>query len=331
MFFSISIPIYNAERYLDRCIESIMNQEEKDFELILVDDGSSDSSEEICSNWLEKYPDQIRFFRNENQGSLLTRRKCLEESRGDYCYIIDADDMLINHKALGEIKKIIIEEKCDLCFFNCCADNSGKKYLNLFFRDREIFTGKKLQILYRQILTTDSFNQLWNKVFSRDLVDWDTDYNNFKYLSNGTDLFQCIPILNKAQKVVYLDRIYYSYTLNNNNSSIIHSFNPMIYKSLKANFFRLEHFSHQWNFAENERTALLKCKYMHIVSSVIYKARLIDNIHDKLKFIKYVGVDPDFHKYYSLNNLSFSRRLIVFLLKKQRFRLLCFLLNLISG
>lgn len=60
MFFSISIPIYNAEKYLDECLKSIMNQSEKDFELILVDDGSVDNSLKICYQWAKRYPQHIR-------------------------------------------------------------------------------------------------------------------------------------------------------------------------------------------------------------------------------------------------------------------------------
>lgn len=64
MFFSISIPVHNAERYLNRCIRSVISQTEGDYELILVDDGLQDSSLDICIHWADKYPDKIRVIKN---------------------------------------------------------------------------------------------------------------------------------------------------------------------------------------------------------------------------------------------------------------------------
>ena len=92
MFFSISVPVYNAEKYLDRCINSILSQTFSDFELILVDDGSTDKSLEICNNWKAKFPDKIKVVHKANSGSLFTRRICLFESAGEYLYVMDADD-----------------------------------------------------------------------------------------------------------------------------------------------------------------------------------------------------------------------------------------------
>ena len=99
MFLSVSIPVYNAEDYIDDCIDSVMNQTMQEFELILVDDGSKDSSRDKCRVWQKKYPDRIRIVEKNNTGSLLTRRRCLEESRGDYIYIMDADDRLCDRNA----------------------------------------------------------------------------------------------------------------------------------------------------------------------------------------------------------------------------------------
>ena len=100
MFLSVSIPVYNASMYLDECISSIMSQTEDDYELILVDDGSKDNSIEICRKWRELYPDTIRVIEKDNSGSLLTRRKCIEESKGEFLYIMDADDYLMDIDAL---------------------------------------------------------------------------------------------------------------------------------------------------------------------------------------------------------------------------------------
>ncbi len=129
MFLSVSIPIYNAEKKINECISSVMEQSDQDFELILVDDGSKDGGASICENWVEKYPEKIRFIQQENTGSLLARRRCLRESKGDYIYIMDADDKLIDKDAFKKVKEFIINHDCDLIIFNCIKDNqTGKQW-----------------------------------------------------------------------------------------------------------------------------------------------------------------------------------------------------------
>ena len=107
MFLSISIPVYNAEKTLDQCIKSIIVQTFRDFELILVDDGSTDNSLQICKKWSLSYPEHIRVIHKENSGSLLTRRRCLQESVSKYLYIMDADDYLVDKDALRYIYEAI--------------------------------------------------------------------------------------------------------------------------------------------------------------------------------------------------------------------------------
>lgn len=114
MFLSVSIPIYNAEKYLEQSIESVLSQSMNDYELILVDDGSKDRSIEICRKWQKKYPQTIRVIEKENTGSLLTRRRCMQESKGDYIYIMDADDYLVDSDMFLKIKNTIDESRADI-------------------------------------------------------------------------------------------------------------------------------------------------------------------------------------------------------------------------
>ena len=91
---SIIIPIYNSEKYLEKCIESVLNQTEQSFELILINDGSKDSSEEIMTKYKNKYPDKIKIFSQENKGIGETRNRGIKESDGKYLFFIDNDDTI---------------------------------------------------------------------------------------------------------------------------------------------------------------------------------------------------------------------------------------------
>jgi glycosyltransferase involved in cell wall biosynthesis len=102
-FFSIIIPLYNKEHYILNALNSVVNQNFTDFEVIIIDDGSTDNSLDIVSNIEDN---RIRIFKQENRGAAFTRNRGIEKSKGEYIALIDADDYWYpNH--LSELKKLI--------------------------------------------------------------------------------------------------------------------------------------------------------------------------------------------------------------------------------
>lgn len=90
---SIITPVYNAERYLERCVKSLLNQSYKDIELILIDDGSTDGSGAVCKRYIEK-DSRVVYVYQENQGAGAARRRGVAEAKGDFIFFIDSDDYL---------------------------------------------------------------------------------------------------------------------------------------------------------------------------------------------------------------------------------------------
>lgn len=88
---SVIIPVYKAEQYLDRCVESVLAQNFTDFELILIDDGSPDNSGKICDDWAKK-DDRVRVIHQENKGASAARNRGIAESTGEYLMFCDSDD-----------------------------------------------------------------------------------------------------------------------------------------------------------------------------------------------------------------------------------------------
>ncbi|HHX68302.1 MAG TPA: glycosyltransferase family 2 protein [Gallicola sp.] len=105
---SIIIPIYNVAEYLPRCIESVLNQDNIDLEVLLINDGSTDSSGEVCEEYV-KNDRRIRVFHQENSGVSAARNKGIEESSGDWLTFVDADDWI----EPNSIKNIINKNKID--------------------------------------------------------------------------------------------------------------------------------------------------------------------------------------------------------------------------
>ena len=105
--FSIIIPIYNVEKYLVQCIESVLNQDYDDYELILVDDGSPDNCGEICDSYLNKNSN-IRVIHKKNGGISDARNTGLKEAKGDYVIFIDSDDYICDNHFLLKLAKVIV-------------------------------------------------------------------------------------------------------------------------------------------------------------------------------------------------------------------------------
>ena len=91
---SIIIPVYNAEKYLKKCIDSVINQNVESKEIILVNDGSIDNSQEIIDEYVAKYPDMIKAIKQENAGQAVARNVGIENASGEFLAFLDSDDYL---------------------------------------------------------------------------------------------------------------------------------------------------------------------------------------------------------------------------------------------
>lgn len=109
---SVIIPVYNVEEYLRECLDSILGQDYDDFEVILVDNNSTDKSYEICEEYARKYPEVVRVYRCEAWGAAAARNFGVEKARGEYIWFIDSDDYIEK----GAIRKLVTmaESLCDV-------------------------------------------------------------------------------------------------------------------------------------------------------------------------------------------------------------------------
>ncbi len=107
---SLVIPTYNCGRYLYDAIDSVIKQEYKDFEVIIVDDGSTDSTKDLVAEWQKKYPRLVRYFYQNNLGPGMARNKGIKEAKGEYIAFLDADDTL-EEKSLG--KRLEVFNRCE--------------------------------------------------------------------------------------------------------------------------------------------------------------------------------------------------------------------------
>ena len=112
MKISIAVPVYNVEKYISKCIESLLSQTQKDIEIILVDDGSTDNSGLICDDYAQK-DKRIRVIHKQNGGLGAARQSGLEVASGDYFCVCDADDW-VEPAMYEELCKKAIETGADI-------------------------------------------------------------------------------------------------------------------------------------------------------------------------------------------------------------------------
>lgn len=125
VYFSIILPVYNVAPYLKRCIHSVLDQSFQDYEMILVDDGSTDESPEICDAYAEAY-EQIRVIHKRNGGLSSARNTGLEEAQGTYVWWVDSDDW-IDPEALNILHRVSCDKLPDVVKFNYYRVEGGQK------------------------------------------------------------------------------------------------------------------------------------------------------------------------------------------------------------
>ena len=139
MFFSVIVPIYKVEKYLTRCIESVLEQSFSDYELILVDDGSPDACPGICDRYAEK-DGRIRVIHKENGGLVSARQAGIRVAAGEYVFNLDGDDALAPG-ALASAHEIIMETGAD--FRTYAAKTESRMPLLTIWQMRVFMSGRK--------------------------------------------------------------------------------------------------------------------------------------------------------------------------------------------
>lgn len=303
MLFSICIPVYNTSKYLDECLQSVLCQTETDYEIVLVNDGSTDASPQMCDRYAAQYPN-IRVIHKENEGLMMTRRRGFREARGDYFICLDSDDYLRSAYALERIRNMIEAEKCDLVVYDYIVGKENPKdnrTITLFDHpDGYIFDESNKWELYEKLLIGKWFNQIWIKAASRKIVDVDVDYSQWKPdICRGEDMFQSYPMLTNATRIGYIKEpfVHYRWT----PGSISNNPKLKYYYAYRAIYRREDEYLPLWNLgAETDKKAKLR-RIPQILSVLIigyHASKKAGQLAQWKEFIAMVSEDPFFRSLY---------------------------------
>lgn len=208
--FSILVPVYNTEEYLHACVQSVLQQTYKNYELILVNDGSKDSSGEIIDRYAQMY-DNIFAYHKENAGQLHTREYAIERATGDYCIFLDSDDTL-RENALEIINGKIAEYGCDCVIYQMEQVREGK-VLSPAPNFADFCISDKRE-LYKKCCLSNEYNSMCRKAVKIDVFLEKEDYSSDYALRLGEDMIQSLSVLKKSNKVIFIDDVLYNYTVN---------------------------------------------------------------------------------------------------------------------
>ena len=207
---SVIVPVYNAERYLRRCVDSILAQTFTDFELLLIDDGSKDKSGEICDEYARN-DNRVKVFHKENGGVSSARQCGLDNALGEYSIHVDSDDW-IEPKMLERMYGKIIEMHVDILISDFYIDKDGKS----IYVDQLSCQTVPIDIL-KEILKGNLFGALWHKLIRHSLYK-EHDIKFIPNINYCEDVLILAQILQLNVKVRFLHEAYYHYDQQNINS-----------------------------------------------------------------------------------------------------------------
>ena len=203
---SVIIPVYNVRKYLRRCIESVLDQNFDNYEIILVDDGSTDGSEEICDLYKNKH-DRVRVYHKENGGLSDARNFGMEKANGKYWTFIDSDDYVTNDY-LSTLYNMIVDNDVRMsCISSHRIDNTELVYFDDGnYEDVDILTN--VETLERMFKRDDVAVSAWGKMYDKDLFT-DVCYPKGKLYE---DLYTTPYLIDKCDKVALSrNKKYYYY------------------------------------------------------------------------------------------------------------------------
>ena len=200
---SIICPIYQAEKTIHRCVDSVLSQTFSDFELLLIDDGSSDASGVICDEYAIN-DQRVKVFHKDNGGVASARQMGIDESSGGYTIHIDSDDW-VEPCMLSDLYDYALKYDADIVICDFIVDYGKYRRYKKSGETRSNSTEYLKDIIGRYR------GYLWNKLIRRSCYESPDKINFIKGQNLFEDLIICAKILCNPRRVVYLDRAYYHY------------------------------------------------------------------------------------------------------------------------
>jgi glycosyltransferase involved in cell wall biosynthesis len=326
MKISVVVPVYNVENYIQECVQSVLNQTYKNFEIILIDDGSTDGTSVLCDRLMRENPDYIRVSHCSNQGPLAARIEGINKAKGNIVLFLDGDDTY-RKDALEKVVECFQKQKCDLVLFDT-GESSQYPSISIeqSLKEDTVYAAETKKVLYSKLITYQIPNSVCLKAIKRDCIKLEHYPAQIHNARHGEDLLMSAYFITDCKSVFYLKEGLYHYRAR--VGSAIHSFDIQRKESIKFVHTELEKCIDQWGMPElkpihNARkvqgwigTLLLLLRNRCAMTPEVYWEQLKSMANDPYFRTAYANMDK--------SNLLWKQQLLAWLLYYSYAWLRCF-------
>jgi len=332
MDVSIIIPVYNVSSFIEKCIKSVVDQSFRDFECIIVNDGTKDNSIELIEEII-KVDKRFKVYHQKNQGQGMARNLGLKHAKGKYICFIDADDY-VESNYLEEMYRAIEKQKADIvcCGFNIITKDKVKPHLV------SLQASSKIESILH-LLNGNDWGSLFNRMFKSDLVK---DLNFNKGIGQDKPFIFELFVKNPISKVIYIEQCLYNYIRRNQSATnsmskekidnlienmIVNPHNLVLQSNYYGNckgaldqYIVMSYLYIISNISKNSKQFVLEAKYFKNKFGEVYDLKLWTSIrlvvHSQFSFIK--KITSVFQLVLShFNGLGFRFYKLIYVYKKQ--------------
>ena len=249
---SVIVPAYNVEKYIEKCLSSLVSQSFKDIEIIVINDGSTDKTEQIISEFAKK-DKRINVITQENQGPSVARNKGMEIAHGKYISFVDSDDW-VDSDFLEKLYNAIVSHDADISCTNAIRKRENSEKYRFFYEKEKEYESLKDKI---EVCNIPNCCYIWNKLYRTNLIK----NRKFKKDAYFEDMLWIPDVLKSAKRIVTVPNTNYYYRVN--NVSIVKKYSDK--KQMDS------YYAHKYiiNFFESNKLKLSK-KYYTITKKIIH-------------------------------------------------------------
>ncbi|WP_300382369.1 glycosyltransferase [Clostridium sp.] len=314
---SLIIPVFNVEEYLEECLESIIAQSFSDYEVILVDDGSTDKSRSIINDY-EKRFNNIKILYQKNKGVSEARNLALKHASGEYVLYVDSDDFLKSNmlelmvnKAKKTKTDIVI---CNYTLYYGVNSSNNKEFSYNIVESKMYYPIEAVDMMLNFKLQ----GQLWNKLFKRSLlIENNFEFEPGRYIQ---DIFPVFKVINKSGKIAFIDEALYYY--RQRETSTIHKRNIKLVEDYYHAMYSIIQYIIENKIKVNATS--FKVFKASVLSYFIYHYTNAnaENSYKDFKISKYISLDIKIRDFIFLKNLNKREKLRLLLWKLKVFNLI---------
>ena len=286
---SVVVPVYNAEKTLEKCLDSIVAQTYNKYEIILVDDGSLDQSVSICEDYCKRYAN-FKLIKQENSGPASARNRGIENATGKYVYFIDSDDY-VEPNLLETMVEVADENKADMVICNYFIEKfNGSVIEHKYFCEEGLYTENEALKLGRKLINDVSENRIppysWIRMINRKvLIETGIQYEDGMIRSEDYHFF--VRLQFAVNRICVISKPLYHYV--ELKSSITHRYIPNYWKSVQSIYKSLKRYlpvdddiTNRLNIMLLQRTKVALNNSSMAFDKLHFKREIFEILHDEM-------------------------------------------------